>query len=360
MCSAGESEPDILQLCQNTRNNCTSVNKSSTYVRMDKIEFIKPQRSGLPAIDQYSRLVLPDGSIKTVGFVEASRGCKHLCRHCPVVPVYEGKFRIIPQSVVMEDIGQQISAGAEHISFGDPDFLNGPTHARRVIEQMTEQYPDITWDATIKVEHLLKNSELMSVFAKQRCLFVTSAVESTEDVVLTRLEKGHTAKDFVDALQKMRDIGIYLSPTFVPFTPWTTTEGYCQLLYQLVELDLVNAVAPVQLAIRLLLPKGSRLVQSDGHQVWLKSFNPELLGYEWVHPEPLVDELQQSVQQWVMDADDQMPRQQVFQGIWQIAHRFARLPIPDLPDQQNEVIPHMTEAWYCCAEPTDSQFSAML
>ena len=82
-----------------------------------------------PSLSRYPKLVTGSGK-KRVGYTEASRGCKHLCRHCPVVPVYNGAFRVVPMDIVLADIRQQVAAGAEHITFGDPDFLNGPTHAR--------------------------------------------------------------------------------------------------------------------------------------------------------------------------------------------------------------------------------------
>ena len=125
-------------------------------VHLDKIEFRVPDRSGLPPLSRYARLELPDGGERIVGFAEASRGCKHLCRHCPIVPVYDGRFRVVPREVVLADIRQQVAAGAEHISFGDPDFFNGPTHALRIALAMHAEHPQLTFDATIKVEHLLR------------------------------------------------------------------------------------------------------------------------------------------------------------------------------------------------------------
>ena len=92
-------------------------------------KFITPDRTGMVALEKYARLVMPSGEARTVGYTEASRGCKHLCRHCPIVPVYNGVFRIVDREVVMADIRQQVSAGARHITFGDPDFFNGIGHA---------------------------------------------------------------------------------------------------------------------------------------------------------------------------------------------------------------------------------------
>jgi hypothetical protein len=39
---------------------------------------------GLPALRQYAQVVLPGDGFLVAGYTEASRGCKHLCRHCPL------------------------------------------------------------------------------------------------------------------------------------------------------------------------------------------------------------------------------------------------------------------------------------
>ena len=50
-----------------------------------------PDRGALPALGKYARLAIA-GEQRIAGHVEATRGCKHLCRHCPIPPVYEGRF----------------------------------------------------------------------------------------------------------------------------------------------------------------------------------------------------------------------------------------------------------------------------
>jgi len=351
----GESEADIVSLCMSLSASQNTDAYRKTRISMEKLAFIRPVRSGLPPLDQYSRLIMQDGSLKTVGFAEASRGCKHLCRHCPIVPVYSGKFRIVPHKVAMDDIRQQVDMGAEHISFGDPDFLNGPGHARRVIESLFEEFPQVSWDATIKIEHLLKHSQLVGEFAHKNCLFITSAVESVEDDVLYRLDKGHTAEDFRQALASLRGLGITMIPTFVPFTPWTTLKGYRHLLEQIVELQLVSSVPPVQLGIRLLLPQGSTLLSLPDRNDWLGNFDSEMLGYSWKHPDSRVDRLQESIQNWTMDAESQnLERKDIFKGIWRLTHQFEDLQTPDI-DLVSAAVPQMSEPWYCCAEPTQNQ-----
>ncbi len=161
-------------------------------ISLARQDFVIPDREGLPSLDRYAYLRLPNGDRRAVGYVEASRGCKHLCRHCPVAPVYNGRFRIIPREIVLEDIRQQVTAGAQHITFGDPDFFNGPTHALRIVMALHEEFPELTYDVTIKVEHLLAHIKMLPVLKQTGCLFVTTAVESVDDKVLAILEKGHT------------------------------------------------------------------------------------------------------------------------------------------------------------------------
>src|SRR5258708_28259458 len=207
-------------------------------VSLDRLRFITPDRAQLPALGSYATLQV-GGASKRVGYTEASRGCKHLCRHCPVVPVYNGAFRIVQRDVVLADIRQQVAMGAEHISFGDPDFLNGPGHAMAIVDALHAEFPGLTYDATIKIEHLLKHRDLLPRLKTTGCLFIISAVESINDQVLTLLDKGHTRADFDEAVRLTREAGLTLTPTFVTFTPWTTLRDFRELLQPLVDLDLV-------------------------------------------------------------------------------------------------------------------------
>ncbi len=354
----GEFEPGLLGLAQRLRNGQVSATQIEPVVNLNKIGFVVPERSILPGLQHYTRLELPDGSKKVVGFTEASRGCKHLCRHCPVVPVYQGKFRIVPVEVVLADIRQQEAMGAQHISFGDPDFFNGPTHSLKIVRALHEEFPDISYDATIKVQHLIEHADLLPELKKTGCLFITSAVESVDDRVLEYLAKNHSSEDFNRVVALMREAGIAFAPTFVAFTPWITLEGYIELLQRIADLDLVENVPPVQLSIRLLVPKGSYLLQLPGFRDLIEDFDPVLLGYPWRHRDLRVDRLQSRVQAMV-EQSEKVPRREAFEHIWQMAHAALGIPVPALPESKNQQpIPRLSEPWYCCAEPTHQQLQS--
>ena len=264
---------------------------------LPRLAFIQPDRSGLPPLDRYASLRMPDGSRKVVGATEATRGCKHRCRHCPIVPVYDGQFRAVPVDVVMADVRALVTGGATHITFGDPDFFNGPTHARRLVAALHAEFPTLTYDVIIKVEHLRQHREVLPLLVRTGCLFVTSAVESVDDDVLTKLDKGHTRADFVAAAALCQAEGLTLVPTFVAFTPWTTLDGYRDLQDVVDALGLTPHVSPVQWGIRLLVTWQSRLLELEDIQRVIGPFDRSTLTFPWRHPDPRVDELQQHMMQ---------------------------------------------------------------
>jgi len=355
----GELEPALVSLCWRLRSDGEAGTQSGPVTSLSKVRFEVPDRSVLPPLSRYAHLVLADGSTRGVGFAEGSRGCKHLCRHCPVVPVYGGKFRIVPEHVVLQDIRQQLEQGASHISFGDPDFLNGPTHGLRLARALHREFPQVTFDATIKIQHLIEHAALLPELRASGCLFITSAVEAVDDEVLRLLEKNHSSRDFDRAVALTRAAGIALAPTFVAFTPWTTSQGYLALLERLVELRLVESVPPVQLAIRLLVPAGSRLLELPGFREQLMPFDSALLGYPWRHRDLRVDRLQRDVQALVARGEqDKLPRREVFAAVWRMAHDAAGRDAPPLPGGLGDAIPHLSEPWYCCAEPTEQQLQS--
>lgn len=312
-----------------------------------RLELIPPDRTGLPSLRGYASVQMPDGTRRIAGATDATRGCKHLCRHCPIVPVYRGQFRVVPVDVVMSDIAAQVAAGAEHISFGDPDFFNGPAHARRVVERLAAEHPGLTYDITSKVEHLLRHADLLPLLRDTGCLFVTSAVESVDDDVLARLRKGHTRADFVRVAELFRSTGLTLAPTFVPFTPWTTVEGYVQLLETIEALDLVEHVAPIQLALRLLVTAGSPLLELEDIRGCVGAFEPASLTWPWRHADPRVDRLQEKVMQLV-GVRTSGSRTAAFDGAFDLARTAAGFGRwSSRPARHRATVAYLNEPWYC-------------
>ncbi len=338
---AGEFEQPLLDVVRRISAGANGASHEPL-ISLDRQQFRAPDRAGLPGLEAYARVIV-NGTARRAGSTEASRGCKHLCRHCPIVPVYRGRFRIVQPEVVLEDIRRQVAAGAEHITFGDPDFFNGPAHAVRLVNALHAEWPRLTYDVTIKIEHLLRHRDLVPLLPATGCLFVISAVESLDDAVLDKLAKGHTRAGFLEALSLTRAAALPLAPTFIPFTPWTTPESYQHLLRELVDLDLIEQVAPIQLAMRLLIPEGSLLLDLPESRAMVDPFDPRALSYPWRSP---LDSLCVSIRRLIQRGERcRATRTEIFREIWALA---GNGPFPDeTPRPARATIPYLTEPWYC-------------
>jgi radical SAM superfamily enzyme YgiQ (UPF0313 family) len=345
----GETEPLLVQLCQALESGAAWPGEPAR-THLARLAFPAPSRGQLPSLKKYAHLER-DGRLELAGAVEATRGCKHLCRHCPIPPVYGGRFFVVPVEVVLADVRQLVEAGATHVTFADPDFLNGPRHAVAVARALHAEFPAVTFDATAKVEHLLRHRELLPELAALGCLFVVSAVESLSDVVLGHLDKGHTGADVVEALRVVRAAGLALRPTWVAFTPWTTLADYEAMLDFVEREDLVDHVDPVQFSIRLLVPPGSLLAGTDAMRPHLGELVAADFHHRWRHPDPRMERLQERVAAAVAEAADRGEDPAVTFGrirglADEAAGRPAR-PLPAAPGAERRRPARLTEPWFC-------------
>lgn len=367
---SGEFEEGLVALYTQLQNSQVAPQK----INLERIDaapslarqkFLPPDRSTLPSIEEYAHLVqshpagLDNQQAHLVGYTEASRGCKHLCRHCPIVPVYNGQFRIVQRDVVLADIRNQVAAGAIHITFGDPDFFNGPGHALPIVQALHAELPSITYDVTIKVEHLLQHARHLPTLKETGCLFITTAVEALDDTVLGHFAKGHTSADFIHAVHLLNKIDLAINPTFVTFHPWTTLSGYAKFLHTIAELKLIDHVAPIQYAIRLLITAASKLMELKEIEEFVEEFDEQALVYPWTHTDPAVDQLHADILKLVQKCEErEESRYQIFTKIWaqtQAAQKERTLVAPsvDLSNSLPPYTPHdplpprLSEPWYC-------------
>ena len=112
--------------------------------------------------------------------------------------------------------------------------------------------------------------------------------------------------------------------------------------WKIADLDLIESVAPVQLAIRLLIPAGSKLLELPDLEV--EAFDPVALTHRWKHPDAEMDRLCSDLLTLIRAADRRgASRSETFGLIW--GRAFGKLPDFHLPDRAT--IPYLTEPWYC-------------
>jgi radical SAM superfamily enzyme YgiQ (UPF0313 family) len=313
--------------------------------------FDPPARELLPGLERYARLAV-GGEERLVGYVEASHGCVHRCRHCPVPTVYDGRIRVVQAETVLRDLERLADMGARHITFGDPDFLNGWRHSLAIVRALHQRRPELTFDCTTKVEHVLEHAGVWEEMAASGCLFVVCALESVNDEILVRLDKGHTTAEAVLAIDLLREHGIETRPSFMPFTPWTTPRDVLEIVDFVAAHDLVANVDAVQYTIRLLVPEGSLLLEREDLREHLGPYEAERLSYPWRAADPAADRLQGRLSALV----EQSAAAQEATGL-----TFARIraavreatgaaggPEPEaIPMGSTEGRPRLTEPWFC-------------
>jgi radical SAM superfamily enzyme YgiQ (UPF0313 family) len=336
---SGELEEELVSLAR-------GVSPGSGAPILKRLSFPTPSRGGLPSLDRYARLELGDGTSRNVGAVETTRGCLHLCRHCPIPPIYQGRFFVIPEETVLNDVRQLVGAGATHIDLADPDFLNGPGHALSVARAIHREFPRLSFNFTAKIEHLVKHRRHLGELAELGCLFVVSAVESLSDRVLRELDKGHDRGAVFEAHRALREAGIALRPTFVPFTPWTNSEDYADLFDWIAREGLVEHVDAVQLTLRLLIPPGSLLLVNESLKPVLGELDPGALTYRWTHPDPDMDRLQKAAADLV---EDGLARGRSNHALFHDLAGLARDGIGGIEMGVASAVrpPRLTEAWFC-------------
>jgi radical SAM superfamily enzyme YgiQ (UPF0313 family) len=348
---SGEVEAALVRLIRKLEapSDSTDGSPRSPLPVLEKLSFPVPSRAQLPSLKKYARLER-DGSQELVAYVEASRGCKHLCRHCPIPPVYGGRFFVVPVEVLLADVRQQVEAGATHVTFGDPDFLNGPGHALAVARALHGEFPRLTFDFTAKIEHLLRHRERLVELARLGCAFIVSAAESLSDTVLAHLEKGHTRADIETAVRLVSAAGMTLRPTWVAFTPWTTLDDYRELLEFVETHGLVDAIDPVQFSIRLLVPPGSLLLESAALRPFFGDLVKDQFHHAWTHPDPRMEALHREVSGAVARAADGREDAAVtFQRVHELADRAAGVAPRAFatPARDRKRPPRLTEPWFC-------------
>ncbi len=343
---AGEVEAELTEWARQLRFSYRDTTPPSP--SLARLHLPVPVRTSLPPLEQYVHFVPQQGEVVPAAQVVTSRGCLHTCSHCPVVPIYGGRFFIVDFATVTADISQQVEAGAGHISFGDPDFLNGTGHSLKVTKWLRQTYPHVSFDFTTKVEHLRQYPQHLAKLKEHGAAFVVSAFESVQNSTLGHLDKGHTADDMVQVVQDLKQLDLPLQPTWIPFTPWTTAEDYVEFLNWIEGHGLVRAIPPLQLSLRLLIPPKSWLLHRFTDESWLGPLQPDRFTYAWYPPDKNVGKLQQELAELTGDLPADWDPLELFQQVRARAYAAAGQVLkrhklqPQLPAP-----PRLTEDWFC-------------
>ncbi len=312
-----------------------------------------PNRQIFPDISNYAHLV--DGSNNLIaGSVETTYGCKHSCTHCPVPISFNGSFKTYSLEKIVSDVENQVKQGAKHISFNDPDFFNGPIHALKILESLNEKFPSITYDSTIKVEHIIKYKKYFKELSSLNMVFVISAFETTNDLVLSILEKNHTSHDLNNSIEISQDFGIDIRPTWMPFSPWTELNDLSNIVKLIEKYELRETVDPIQLTIKLLIPKHSLIIKKPEINKYLGNYEKNSLSFKWEYENNDVEKLQSSLFDFILN-NSELDDHKQYLGMVNIIEKCTDTKLLTNSSYDFKNVPKLSETWFCCAEPSKIQ-----
>tara|TARA_X000001036_G_scaffold170380_1_gene161192 strand:- start:5488 stop:6831 length:1344 start_codon:yes stop_codon:yes gene_type:complete len=312
-----------------------------------------PNRQIFPDISNYAHLV--DGSNNLIaGSVETTYGCKHSCTHCPVPISFNGSFKTYSLEKIVSDVENQVKQGAKHISFNDPDFFNGPIHALKILESLNEKFPSITYDSTIKVEHIIKYKKYFKELSSLNMVFVISAFETTNDLVLSILEKNHTSNDLNNSIEISQDFGIDIRPTWMPFSPWTELNDLSNIVKLIEKYELRETVDPIQLTIKLLIPKHSLIIKKPEINKYLGNYEKNSLSFKWEYENNDVEKLQSSLFDFILN-NSELDEHKQYLGMVNIIEKCTDTKLLTNSSYDFKNVPKLSETWFCCAEPSKIQ-----
>ena len=312
-----------------------------------------PNRQIFPDISNYAHLV--DGSNNIIaGSVETTYGCKHSCTHCPVPISFNGTFKTYSLEKIISDVENQVNQGAKHISFNDPDFFNGPIHALKILESLNKKFPTITYDSTIKVEHIIKYKKYFKELSSLNMVFVISAFETTNDLVLSILEKNHTSNDLNTSIEISQDFGIDVRPTWMPFSPWTELNDLSNIVNLIEKYKLRETVDPIQLTIKLLIPKHSLIIKKPEINKYLGNYEKNSLSFKWEYENNDVEKLQSSLFDFILH-NSELDEHKQYLGMVNIIEKFTDTELLKNSTYDFKNASKLSETWFCCAEPSKIQ-----
>ena len=97
----------------------------------ERMRFETPDRSGLPPLNALrqmfdgKRIALPDIRRRAAAASISAATVR-------LFPFTTGRSAWSRLTSCWPTSRQQVESGAQHITFGDPDFFNGPTHGMRI------------------------------------------------------------------------------------------------------------------------------------------------------------------------------------------------------------------------------------
>lgn len=138
----------------------------------------------------------------------SSFGCPSKCSFCHA---WNFGFRLRDLENLCEEIEYVKSLGINHIYFRDATINTNIEHLENLCNILKKF--DVKWNCFARPDNLKK--DILKLMKDAGCILIQFGVESSDDRVLKKIEKGITTKDIEDAFKNCTEVGIDTSAHFI-------------------------------------------------------------------------------------------------------------------------------------------------
>ncbi|MDY6964838.1 MAG: radical SAM protein [Halobacteriota archaeon] len=219
----GEGEYTFLELVENIDGDLSSV-LGITYKLQDKIV----HNADRPLIRNLDELPFPARDLileketypsSAFGKMIGSRGCPHKCIFCSPDKIWNRKVRFrSPESVIDEIKDVQKEFGTTLFYFDDADFTLNKKFVMRVCDLIIEEGLNITWSCEGRADEL--EDDMAKKMARAGCESICIGVESGDEEILKKMNKGITIEEIIDARNILKKNNILFYAFFMIGFPW--------------------------------------------------------------------------------------------------------------------------------------------
>jgi radical SAM superfamily enzyme YgiQ (UPF0313 family) len=216
----GEAEGTLVRLCRSILR-AEEVPEMDGMVKLDEQGCLVRSSQRLSKNPSWSELSLPARDlidmepyrkawVDTHGYFSAnmvsSRGCPYGCNWC-AKPISGNKFHLRPPAAVAEEMRLlKVSAGVEHVWFGDDVFALDRHWVQRFAEEIRRRDAVVPFKIQSRAD-LMTETTVQSLKAAG-CSEVWMGVESGSQAVLNAMDKGLTLSSVRSARRLLKEAGI--------------------------------------------------------------------------------------------------------------------------------------------------------
>lgn len=246
----GEGEETLVELLSAFEENKNLETVYGLAFRRNKDIIITPRRPyiknldtlPIPAWDLLPSLVkhyrsspqsfnrLPSTSLVT------SRGCPNQCTFCDR-SIFGNYLRGYSPNYVLKMLRILVYRyGVKHILFDDDTFTILKDRLRKICQGIIKEKLDLTWTCLARVDGV--DESILRLMKKAGCWQILYGIESGNQEVLNKLQKGITIEKIKQALKMTHDAGIRSKGFFILGTPFETKETVRQTIAFMKKIDL--------------------------------------------------------------------------------------------------------------------------